>query len=174
MNGLIHAYFGEGKGKTTAAVGLALRAAGAGLRVLFVQFFKDGSSSEVKVLRTIPNVSVLVCETPYGFYKFLSDEDRAAASADYTALLDSALTQAREGGYGLLVLDEVFAACKSGAIPEGKVSAFLETKPEGLEVAMTGRDAPPALLYHAAYITDMHNKRHPFEKGIEARKGVEY
>ena len=161
MNGLINAYLGEGKGKTTAAVGLALRAAGAGLRVLFVQFFKDGSSSEVKVLRTIPNVSVL-------------DEDRAAASADYTALLDSALTQAREGGYGLLVLDEVFAACKSGAIPEGKVSAFLETKPEGLEVAMTGRDAPPALLYHAAYITDMHNKRHPFEKGIEARKGVEY
>ena len=74
MAGLIHLYCGDGKGKTTAAVGLAVRAAGAGKRVLFTQFFKNGSSSEIGVLRSLPGVTVDVCETYYGLYKYLSDE----------------------------------------------------------------------------------------------------
>ena len=76
MAGLIHIYCGDGKGKTTAAIGLAIRAAGAGRKVLFAQFLKDGSSSELKILRNLENIEVLTCETRYGFYKNMNEETR--------------------------------------------------------------------------------------------------
>ena len=86
MAGLIHIYCGDGKGKTTAAVGLALRSAGAGNRVVFTQFFKDGSSSEISLLRQIPGISVLHTKTVGGFWKRMTAEQQAQASRDYTEL----------------------------------------------------------------------------------------
>ena len=174
MQGLVHIYCGDGKGKTTAAVGLAVRAAAAGKRVLFAQFFKDGSSSELRALRALPDVEVRVCQTPYGFFKFLSEEQRARAAADYTALLREVLDDARDGGFGLLVLDEIMSACNSGAVPEAEVLSFLDTRPETLEVVMTGRDPSEAMCARADYITEMRKLRHPYDRGINAREGIEY
>ena len=95
--GLVHLYCGDGKGKTTASIGLAVRCAGAGGRVIFTQFFKDGTSSELRILETIPGIKILICPRKYGFFKRMSEEQKAAAREDFTALLRSALSAAREG-----------------------------------------------------------------------------
>ena len=171
--GLIHLYCGDGKGKTTAAIGLAVRCAGAGGRVIFTQFFKDGSSSELRVLESLPGVRVLVCPRKYGFFKRMSEEEKAAAREDYTALLRSALAAAREGAE-LLVLDEAVSACNHGIVPEEELLDFLRHKPEGLEAAVTGRNPSDALMAEADYITEMVKRRHPFDRGVAARKGVEF
>ena len=119
--GLIHLYCGDGKGKTTASVGLSVRCAGAGGRVIFTQFFKDGTSSELRVLETLPGVRVLVCPRQYGFFRRMSEEQKAEARADFTALMRTAFAAAREGAE-LLVLDEAVSACNHGVIPEEDVT----------------------------------------------------
>ena len=170
---MVHLYCGDGKGKTTAAVGLTVRSAGAGRRALFVQFLKDGSSSELGPLGAIPGVEVRVCPTHHGFLWTMDEAQRARAAADYTALLREALAAAREG-CGLLVLDEACAACNSGMIPETELLDFLRSRPEDLEVVLTGRDPSPALQAAADYITEMRKLRHPCDRGLPARRGIEY
>ena len=123
MAGLIHIYCGDGKGKTTAAVGLTLRSAGAGNRVVFTQFFKDGSSSEISLLRQIPGISVLHTKTVGGFWKRMTAEQQAQASRDYTELFHIACERAKN--MDLLVLDEVISACNHGAVPEEALLEFL-------------------------------------------------
>ena len=172
MTGLIHLYCGEGKGKTTAAVGLAVRASGAGKQVFFTQFFKDGSSSEVKRLRELPGVKTMHAQTVKGFYRSMTPEQRAKAREDYTALFRQ-VTAASEKA-DLLILDEIVSACNRGVVPEALVTDFLRSKPSGLEVVLTGRNPAPALLELADYITEMRKQRHPFDRGIPARKGIEF
>lgn len=169
---MIHIYCGDGKGKTTAAVGLAVRAAGAGKNVVFTQFFKDGSSSEVGVLRSIPNIQVLHCKTVPGFWRRMDENQRKKASADYTQLFNDVLEAAKNAD--LLILDEILSACNHGAVPEQLVTDFLDRKPEKLEVVLTGRDPSAALLTKADYITEMCKRRHPYDQGIPARKGIEF
>ena len=173
MRGLIHIYCGDGKGKTTASVGLAVRAAGAGRKVLFVQFFKDGSSSELGVLRSIPGVDVRLCETHYGFIWNMDEDEFARAKRDYTQLLRGALEQSKDG-YGLLVLDEVVSACNCDVVPERELLDFIVCRPEGLEIVLTGRDPSKALADAADYITEMKKLRHPYDEGLEARRGIEF
>ena len=173
MAGLIHIYCGDGKGKTTAAIGLAIRAAGAGRKVLFAQFLKDGSSSELKILRNLENIEVLTCETRYGFYKNMNEETRERARADYSALFER-VVKGVAGEPGLLVLDEIIPACRYGFVSEERFISFLAQKPEGLEVVLTGRDPSAALLETADYVTEMHKVRHPFDRGVAARSGIEY
>lgn len=172
MAGLIHIYCGDGKGKTTAAVGLALRSAGAGNRVVFTQFFKDGSSSEISLLRQIPGISVLHTKTVGGFWKRMTAEQQAQASRDYTELFHIACERAKN--MDLLVLDEVISACNHGAVPEEALLEFLQNKPEHLEVVLTGRNPSEALLAQADYVTEMKKIKHPFDHGVLARKGIEY
>lgn len=172
MAGLIHIYCGDGKGKTTAAVGLTLRSAGAGNRVVFTQFFKDGSSSEISLLRQIPGISVLHADTVGGFWKRMTAEQQAQASRDYTELFHIACERAKN--MDLLVLDEVISACNHGAVPEEALLEFLQNKPENLEVVLTGRNPSEALLAQADYVTEMKKVKHPFDRGVLARKGIEY
>lgn len=173
MPGLIHIYCGDGKGKTTAAVGLSVRAAGAGKRVLFAQFFKDGSSSEIKILEQLPQVQTDICKTHYGFYKRMDEAERSQARRDYTALLEDVLEKAGDGA-DLLVLDEVVSACNHGMVPENRLLGFLEGKPKNLEVVLTGRGPSQALVAMADYVTEMKKEKHPFDRGIPARKGIEF
>ena len=98
MQGLIHLYCGDGKGKTTAAVGLSVRAAGAGKRVLFAQFLKDGSSSELNVLRALQNVEVACCEQNFGFFRSMDEQTKAAARLTYSALLEDVMRKSADGG----------------------------------------------------------------------------
>lgn len=172
MPGLIHLYCGDGKGKTTAALGLALRAAGAGKRVVFTQFFKDGSSSEIEPLAALPGVRVFHADTVRGFYRNMTPTQREQAGKDYTALFRQVTQAAREAD--LLILDEIVSACNRGVVPEKLVTDFLREKPARLEVVLTGRYPSSALLELADYVTEMRKLRHPFDRGIGARKGIEF
>ena len=172
MPGLIHLYCGDGKGKSTAAVGLAVRAAGAGMKVVFAQFFKDGTSSELRVLRALPEAKVLVCERHFGRFRNMSEEEKAEAKEAYSALLETAI--ARAAGAQLLVLDEAVSACNHGILSEERLLGFLRSKPEGLEVAIKGRNPSEALQSAADYVTEMRKLRHPFDRGITAREGIEF
>ena len=171
MTGLIHLYCGDGKGKTTAAVGLAVRASGAGKRVVFTQFFKDGSSSEVESLKRL-GIRTIHAQTVKGFYRSMTPEQRAKAREDYTALFRQVTAAAREAE--LLILDEIVSACNRGVVPETLVTDFLRNKPSALEVVLTGRDPSPALSELADYITEMRKLRHPYDRGVAARKGIEF
>lgn len=172
MAGLIHIYCGDGKGKTTAAVGLAVRAAGAGKKVIFTQFFKDGSSSEITSLHCLENIQLRHCTTVRGFFRRMTDAEKAKASADYTQLFFNVVAAAKEAD--LLILDEIVSACNHGTVAETAVTAFLLSKPEKLEVVLTGRNPSQALLALADYVTEMRKIRHPFDHGITARKGIEF
>jgi cob(I)alamin adenosyltransferase len=110
MQGLVHTYTGDGKGKTTAAVGLSVRAAGAGKTVLFAQFLKDGSSSEIAVLNEIENIKTRHCETVTGWVKDMTEEERAKAKADYARFLSDLFAEAEAEDADLLILDEILAA----------------------------------------------------------------
>ena len=172
MAGLIHLYCGDGKGKTSAAVGLAVRASGAGKQVVFTQFFKDGSSSEIESLKRLPGIRTIHANTVKGFYHAMTPEQREQAREDYTALFRQVTDAARDAD--LLILDEIVSACNRGVVPETLVMDFLRCKPQQLEVVLTGRDPSPGLTELADYITEMRKLRHPFDRGIPARKGIEF
>lgn len=172
MAGLIHLYCGDGKGKTSAAVGLAVRASGAGQQVVFTQFFKDGSSSEIESLKRLPGIRTIHANTVKGFYHAMTPEQREQAREDYTALFRQVTDAARDAD--LLILDEIVSACNRGVVPETLVTDFLRCKPQQLEVVLTGRAPSPALTVLADYITEMRKLRHPFDRGIPARKGIEF
>ena len=171
MKGLIHIYCGDGKGKTTAAVGLAVRAAGAGRKVLFVQFLKNGNSAELASLRLL-GIRTRVAKNSYGFIWTMSEEEKARAAADYTALLREAFSGAEP--VDVLVLDEAVGAAGCGMIPEEELLRLLSERPEAMEVVLTGRDPSEALCAAADYVTEMKKIRHPFDRGLAAREGIEY
>ena len=172
MAGLIHLYCGDGKGKTSAAVGLAVRASGAGKQVVFTQFFKDGSSSEIESLKRLPGIRTIHANTVKGFYYAMTPEQREQAREDYTALFRQVTDAARDAD--LLILDEIVSACNRGVVPETLVTDFLRCKPQQLEVVLTGRDPSPALTELADYNTEMRKLRHPYDRGVAARKGIEF
>lgn len=173
MSGLIHIYSGDGKGKTTAAAGLAIRAAGAGKKVVFSQFLKDGCSSEIKILKDIKNINVCVCCKPRGFVINMTDIERQEAKCDFEGLFDKALSLA-ENGADLLIFDEIISSCNLDIVCEKKLVEFLKNKPEKLEVVLTGRDPSSALVEMADYVTEMKKIKHPFDNGVNAREGIEY
>lgn len=181
--GRIHIYCGDGKGKTTAALGAALRAAGNELPVTIARFLKNDSSGEIKSLSLLPGVRVLPCTRTFGFSWTLNEEEKKEAAAYYTEQLELAFQEAEDrvktqsgdnGPLGLLVLDEAIGACRLGFIPEDRLLACLKGRSEGLEVILTGRSPSEALCSQADYITEMKAVRHPYENGLGARKGIEY
>ena len=169
----IHIYCGDGKGKSTAAMGLALRAAGSGEKVLVTQFLKAGTSSELKILREIPGVQVLTCDKKFGFFWNMTEEQKIQAKNAYEELFEKAVQTARQENIFLLVMDEFIAAYNHGMIDQKKALAFLKEKPENLEVVLTGRDPAPELLEIADYVSEIQKKKHPFDQGLPARRGIE-
>lgn len=171
QQGLIHLYTGDGKGKTTASVGLATRARGSGRRVVFCQFMKGRETAELEALRSL-GVTVVRQPMPAKFVFQMNDAEKA----EYAAIQQDTLRQAKEAAADcdLLVLDEVISAVTTGMVDVHELTTFLETKPEGLEVVLTGRDAPEAIRRLAHYVTFMRADKHPFEQGVAAREGIEY
>lgn len=174
QKGYVHIYCGDGKGKTTAAVGLAVRAAGRGMRVLIVRFLKTEDSGEVSVLRRIPGIEVVPCEKTFGFTFRMTEEERREASEWYGQMLETACARAVKEKFDLVIFDEIMAACNTGLTKEERVAEFLKTRPEGMEVVFTGRNPSDCMKKMADYISEIHAEKHPFEKGIGARKGIEY
>ncbi len=169
---MIHIYYGDGKGKSTAACGLAVRAAGSGMRVLFVQFLKEGTSAELTALQTLKNIDFLFPPRHFGWFKTLSEEERAALKADTAAML--AQLRAQAARYDLIVLDEALWAYRFETLERKTLLAFLKEEGQAREIVLTGREAPQELLALADYATNMQKVHHPFDKGIGARKGIEY
>jgi cob(I)alamin adenosyltransferase len=167
---MIHIYTGEGKGKSTAAVGLAVRAAGRGKRVVMVQFLKGSETGEVAVLSRIPHVTVLRNTRDYGFFPFASGDGRAALCGENTANLAAALAMDCD----MLVLDEVCAAYRLGAVDRAAVDALLLNPGESRELVLTGRDAPEHFLEAADYVSEIRKVKHPYDAGVAAREGIEY
>ena len=171
--GLIHIYCGDGKGKTTCAVGLTVRAVGYGLRVLFAQFLKDGSSNEQKVLKELDNVDIMGSKPIKKFTFQMTKEELEATKDENNSQLKLIGEKAVEGGYNLLILDEALGSIEAGVLDEAALLDFLKNKPEDLEVAMTGRVPTDKLVEIADYVSRIDKVKHPYDKGIPARKGIE-
>ncbi len=167
----VHIYTGDGKGKTTAALGLLLRAAGAGLSVRVFQFLKKGDYSEIHTLAArFPEIEV----TQLGSGQFINPknippEEIARAAKGFAQASEAVLS----GRYDLVILDELCGAVAGGLIPEADVLRLLATKPERTEVVLTGRGATDALIAAADLVTEMRMVKHYYEKGVPARPGIE-
>ena len=170
--GYIHIYEGNGKGKTTAAVGLAVRCAGSGGKVVFSQFLKGNSSGELKSLALIPNIQIVPAQKDLGFVFRMNEEQRQEAhaynSSHFTHVVECSKTA------DLLILDELIDAWNLEMVNPDEVLAFLRSKRESLEVVMTGRNPDPELVKLADYHTHMEKRKHPFDHGTLARKGIEF
>ena len=171
---MIHLYCGDGKGKTTAAMGLALRALAAGRGVVVVQFLKDGESGEVRLLKERFGVAVFAGKAADKFTWSMTDEELAATRALHDENLVRALLEVKRAGAGLLVLDEAVGALGAGLLDPALVRRALDAGKEGLEVVLTGRNPSEEVSRMADYITEMRCVRHPFDQGVPAREGVEY
>lgn len=167
--GLIHLYWGEGKGKTTAAMGLALRSLGAGRRVVIVQFLKGRHSGEIPLLRSL-GAQVLRGKAGTKFSARMDKGERAETRALHTERLRQALDRNAE----LLVLDEACAALEKGLVDEDLLRRAVLDKPRSQELVLTGRRPADWMLDAADYSTEMRCHRHPFAQGIPAREGVEF
>lgn len=170
QEGLIHVYTGEGKGKTTAATGLALRARGRGLKVLFAQFMKEDPGGETGLLEMV-SVQVLRFRDVLSPF-FHPEVDRAALRQEAVKALQALGPRLPE--FDLVVLDEFVGLVASGLIDREEALGFLRAKPPGTELVLTGRGAPEWLLENADYVTEMKALKHPFSRGMCAKKGIEF
>lgn len=170
--GRIHIYYGDGKGKTTAAVGLAVRAAGSGLKVLFFQFLKDNSSNERKILEALPGVTCLPGREPVKFVSKMNGDERIEFRHYNNKALDEIIKFC--GPFDMLVLDEALCALNLEVLSEEKLISFIQHKPRGLEIVMTGPRLPDNLLEMADYVTEVRKVKHQFDLGRSARKGIEF
>jgi cob(I)alamin adenosyltransferase len=174
MKGLVHIYTGNGKGKTTAAIGLGIRACGRGLRVLMVQFLKGSETGEIHTLKKLEPGFVLYRGTETRKFTWeMNDEELRLTRKEQEEIFDHALAAAQSGSCDILIMDELMGAIATGMIRIKAVADFIKNKPAGLELVLTGRDAPDELVELADYVSDIKAVKHPMDKGIAARKGIE-
>ncbi len=171
QQGLIQVYTGEGKGKTTAATGLAVRALGQGMRVLLVRFLKpaDPQSGEITFLQSVPGIDII--SSGIGIIGRRPDRQEVARSVAET------FTEARariSSGYDLVIFDEINNALHREYLPLDELLDLLDNRPAGVELVLTGRYAPQEVIERAHLVTRMEKVRHPYDQGIAARQGVEY
>jgi cob(I)alamin adenosyltransferase len=170
--GTVQVYTGNGKGKTTAALGQALRACGHGLRVVMIQFMKGSKNyGEVMIASKIPNFEIL----QFGLPTFVekgnpSEEDLRLARLG----MDFARKAIGQGKYDMVILDEINCAIDYGLVESSEVLELVKGKPEGVEIILTGRYAPQELLDAADLVTEMREVKHHYQAGIGAREGIEF
>lgn len=199
---MIQLYTGDGKGKTTAAVGQAVRAVGSGYRVMFCQFMKGGETGELEVLKELSQVEIYRCEREFPFFNAMTDRDKEEITEIHNAIIRNIICRFDglnntgnisvngSGAVGLMVvLDEITYPLNWGLIDVslfkdlvGKMKALYngrsgdsgEESLSRIELVLTGREPDRFILENADYITEMKKLRHPFDCGIQARKGIEY
>jgi cob(I)alamin adenosyltransferase len=170
MEGYIQVYTGDGKGKTTAALGLALRAAGAGLKVFVAQFMKLGDYSEIAALKRMAD---LITVEQFGLGRFI----RGAPEPDDIAAARRGLARVQEifaaGRHAVVILDEANGAAACGLFSPVDLLDLISARPEGVEVVLTGRNAAPEILAAADLVTEMKALKHYYQQGVPARVGIE-
>ena len=169
-SGLVHVYMGHGKGKTTSALGMVLRMAGCGGKVAVVQFMKGWPYSEAKGLSFLPGVTLLQTGRPdYVYPDTIDPVDYSEAERGLAAAKDTVLS----GEYDLVVLDELNVALSFGLVALAPVLELIERRPSHVELVCTGRNPPQELIDKADLVTEMVEIRHPYRKGILARRGID-
>lgn len=174
-NGLIQVYTGDGKGKTTAAIGLGVRAVGRGYKVAMIQFLKAMETGELKSLEKISgNFKVYRFEQTTKFFWEANDEERELMRQCERRAFEFAKELCENGDVDILILDEIMLALYNKLLSVEEVCEFLKNKPGHMEIILTGRYAPQEILDAADLVTEMKLIKHPFEKGIPAREGIEF
>jgi cob(I)alamin adenosyltransferase len=171
--GLIHIYTGDGKGKTTAAVGISVRAQSRGLRVLFTQFFKEADSgSEIAALERLGIMTINFDKVKSPL--FHPDIEKSTLRAEAAKALSHIRDIFNENRFDLVVIDEFICLITEGILTEDEAIAFLRGKPLNLELVLTGQGATQNILEVVDYVTFMKNIKHPYDKNMSARKGIEF
>ncbi|MBR3927459.1 MAG: cob(I)yrinic acid a,c-diamide adenosyltransferase [Clostridia bacterium] len=170
----LHLYTGDGKGKTTAAFGLALRSLGHGRRVMIAQFLKSGRSGELDGARTFENAYVLKVPATEKFTYQMTKEELEAEKARQKAEVYFLMDKIDELKPETIILDELAVCAGIGLISEEDMWKLIDKALSFGETVVTGRYAPESLLNKADYVSEIVKRRHPFDKGVEARKGVEW
>ncbi|MDO5519288.1 MAG: cob(I)yrinic acid a,c-diamide adenosyltransferase [bacterium] len=171
---MVHIYHGDGKGKTTAAMGLAVRAAGVGNLVSVVQFLKGNPTGELEILSRIPEVTILRNEVNHKFTFQMTEEEKQELAVMHNLNLMQAIDKINRKECDTLILDELLDVYNMDLIDKNMVRTLLEMRPKELEIVMTGRNPDEYLISQADYITNMKKEKHPFDKGLPARRGVEF
>lgn len=175
MAGLIHIYTGNGKGKTTAAVGLGIRAYGRGFKVLMIQFLKGATTGEMSTVSKLGPGFIIHREEK--FKSFSWDMNEAELKEQKTIqqeLFDYAVNAAMSNKWDLIIFDEIFVVLTSDLIPINDVIDFIKSKPDKLEIVLTGRNAPAEIIEMADYVSEINPIKHPKNMGISAREGIEF
>lgn len=170
--GLVHVYTGDGKGKTSAAFGMALRAVGDGLKVYVIQFIKGGFDyGELHVAPKLENLKLKA----FGRGEFIK---KSPPPAEDVKLAEKALSLAKEtvhsGSYDVVVLDEINVAINLGLVKLEEVIELVKSKPAHVELVLTGRNAASEIIELADYVTEMRGVKHPYRKGVQPRRGIEF
>lgn len=170
MHGYIQVYTGDGKGKTTAAMGLALRAAGAGLRVCIIQLMKGAEAGEIAALRKLGDLITVRLFGRAGFIEGAPDEEDIRLAREG---LEEAERAVVSGEYNVVILDEANVAVNFGLFSVSDLLRLMDRKPERVELVITGRKADPQVIERADLVTEMSEIKHYYHKGVSARKGIE-
>ena len=174
-NGLVHVYFGDGKGKTSAALGLGLRACGCGLRVCMLQFLKKSNcrTGELNVSGGLRNFKIMQLDQAHPMFSKKKINLPALKKKVYSGLR-LAEGFMKNNSCDILILDEILNAVECSLIDEKEIIKLIRRKPKKIELVLTGRSASKRLLAHADYVSMVENIKHPFDKNIFARRGIEF
>ena len=174
IKGYVHIYTGNGKGKTTAAMGLALRASGRGLRVVIVQLLKGSYTGEMQALKSIDNIRLIRVSDTVKFFWNLTDDDKEQMIQAAKSVLTDIESLFENDEIDVLILDEAMGAMKNAIVTMKEINTLLDIRPKHVEVVLTGRDAPKELIERADLVTKMQEIKHYWHQGAKARKGIEY
>ncbi len=172
--GLIHIYTGEGKGKTTAAVGLAVRALSHGLKVCYVNFNKGGGeyvNTEVDTLEKLGAKVIVATDQHPAFNADISVEANSKQSLNALSYINELV---HSNNFDMLILDEILISVRDCFIEEEVLTSFMEQKPKGLELVLTGRDATDNVIMLSDYVSEIVKNKHPYDSGVFSREGIEY
>ncbi len=170
MRGLVHVYCGDGKGKTTAAVGAAVRCAGCGGQVLYVSFLKDNSSGERRILENIKNIRVIKNPKEVKFFNLMTDDEKHKYTEFCLNILN--FVEKEKSKYDMIILDECIGLINLVMVGEDAVIRLIDGN-ERPEIILTGREPSESIVKRADYVTEMKKIKHPYDRGISARKYIE-
>ena len=174
-NGLVQIYCGKGKGKTTAAIGLGIRAIGNDYDVIMIQFLKHDTTGECKMIKSLePHFKVFHFEKKRGFTWQISEDEKQELKSGTSNALKFASKVMDTGQCDVLILDELLNSIELGFVTEEEVCELIDGKSEDVELVLTGRTLPESIAQRAHYISRIDEVKHPMQKGIDARRGIEY
>ena len=167
-------YIGYGKGKTTAAIGLGVRALGAGLRVSMIQFLKGMYSCEEKILKNLDNFSLYRFQHSESFYSSASEEEKKGISEDFKKSIEKVYEILQNQECDMLILDEIIDCIDVGLLEEVEIINIIDNKPKGIELILTGHKEYKNIIDKVDLVTVMTPRKHYMDAGVKARNGIEF